>query len=131
MTPFLYLSELDLNDVLGFLFLAFSLMLLFAFIFYFYFFLRFYLFIHDRHRERERGRDTGRGRSRGRSRLHAGSLTWDSILGIQNLQPWAEGGAKPLSHWGCPGFGFLWPTQSAIAQTPLDKPWNFRNTKFL
>ena len=30
-----------------------------------------------RHKERERGRDTGRGRSR----LHAGSLTRDSILG--------------------------------------------------
>ena len=43
-----------------------------------FFFLRFYLFIHERHRER--GRDTGRGRSR----LHAGSLTWDSILGLQD-----------------------------------------------
>ena len=45
----------------------------------------------DRERGRERGRDTGRGRSRlhaerhrGRSRLHAGSLTWDSILGLQD-----------------------------------------------
>ena len=45
-------------------------------------FLRFYLFIHERQRERERerGRDTGRGRSR----LHAESLTWDSILGLQD-----------------------------------------------
>ena len=43
-----------------------------------FFFLRFYLFIHERHRER--GRDTGRGRSR----LHAGSLTWDSIPGRQD-----------------------------------------------
>ena len=42
----------------------------------FIFFLIFYLFIHGRHRER--GRDTGRGRSR----LHAGSPTWDSILGL-------------------------------------------------
>ena len=43
---------------------------------------RFYLFIHEteRERERERGRDT----SRGRSRLHAGSLTWDSNLGLQD-----------------------------------------------
>ena len=41
---------------------------------------RFYLFIHERHRERERGRDTGRGRSR----LHAGSLKWDSIPGLQD-----------------------------------------------
>ena len=39
-------------------------------------FLRFYLFIH----ERERGRDTGSGRSR----LHAGSPTWDLILGLQD-----------------------------------------------
>ena len=44
----------------------------------FFSFLRFYLFIHGRHRER--GRDTGRGRSR----LHAGSLTWDSIPGLQD-----------------------------------------------
>ena len=31
-------------------------------------------------RERERGRDIGRGRSR----LHAGSLMWDSIPGLQD-----------------------------------------------
>ena len=37
-----------------------------------------YLFMSDT--ERERGRDTGRGRSR----LHAGSPTWDSILGLQD-----------------------------------------------
>ena len=57
------------------------------------FFKRFYLFIHERHthththtqreRERERGRDTGRGRSR----LHAGSLIWDSIQGLQDHAP--------------------------------------------
>ena len=33
-----------------------------------------------RDRERERDRDTGRGRSR----LHAGSLTWNSIPGLQD-----------------------------------------------
>ena len=43
-------------------------------------FKRFYLFIHERHRKKERGKDTGRGRSR----LHAGRLTWDSILGLQD-----------------------------------------------
>ena len=46
-------------------------------------FLRFiYLLIHEniQRRERERGRDTGRGRSR----LHAGNLTWDSILGLKD-----------------------------------------------
>ena len=36
------------------------------------------LFIHER--QRKRGRDTVRGRSR----LHAGSPTWDSILGLQD-----------------------------------------------
>ena len=41
------------------------------------------LLIHER--ERERGRDTGWGKSR----LHAGSLMWDSILGLQD-QPRAE-----------------------------------------
>ena len=41
-----------------------------------------YLFMRDtqRKREREKGRDTGRGRSR----LHAGSLTWDLIPGLQD-----------------------------------------------
>ena len=34
----------------------------------------------ERKRERERGRDTGRESSR----LHAGSLTWDSIPGLQD-----------------------------------------------
>ena len=33
----------------------------------------------ERERERERGRDTGRERSR----FHAGSPTWDLILGLQ------------------------------------------------
>ena len=36
--------------------------------------------------ERERGRDTGGGRSR----LHAESLMWDSIRGLQ-IAPWAKG----------------------------------------
>ena len=53
------------------------------------------LFMRDT--ERKRGRDTGRGRSR----LHAESLTWDSIQGLQ-ITPWAAGGAKPLHHQGCP-----------------------------
>ncbi|CAD7677563.1 unnamed protein product [Nyctereutes procyonoides] len=63
-------------------------------VFVFLFVLRI-LFIHERHRKR--GRDTGRGRSR----LHAGSLTWDLIPGVSRITPWAEGGAKPLSHPGC------------------------------
>ena len=39
-----------------------------------------YLFLRERERERERKRERGRGRSR----LHAGSLTWDSIPGLQD-----------------------------------------------
>ena len=38
----------------------------------------------DRERERERERERGRDTGRGRSRLHAGSLMWDSILGLQD-----------------------------------------------
>ena len=44
----------------------------------FFFFLNFILFMIVT--ERERGRDTGRGRNR----LPAGSLTWDSIPGLQD-----------------------------------------------
>ena len=58
------------------------------------------LFILERHTERSRDA------SRGRSRLHAGSLTWDSIR-VSRIIPWAEGGAKPLSHLGCPEVRFL------------------------
>ena len=35
------------------------------------------------HTHTHRGRDTGRGRSR----LHAGSLMWDSIPGLQDHTP--------------------------------------------
>ena len=56
-----------------------------------------------RDRERERGRDTGRGRSR----LHAESLTWDSVVGLDpgtpGSRPGWKAGAKPLSHPGIPG----------------------------
>ena len=47
----------------------------------------------------KRGRDTGRGRSR----LHAGSLTWDSILGLQDHALSGRQELKLLSHPGCPG----------------------------
>ena len=46
-------------------------------------------------------RDTHRERGRDKSRLHAGSLTWDSIQSPQDHTP-AAGGAKLLGHWGCP-----------------------------
>ena len=42
-------------------------------------FFKILLFIHERDRKRE-AETTGRGRSR----LHAGSLTWDSISGLQD-----------------------------------------------
>ena len=47
------------------------------------FFLRLYLFIHETHRVREREVETQAEGERGRSRFHAGSLTWDLILGLQ------------------------------------------------
>ena len=57
-------------------------------------FLRFYVLIHER--PRERGRDTGRGRSR----LHAGSLTRDSIPGLQDRAP---GQRQALNHCATQG----------------------------
>ena len=62
------------------------------------------LFIYswDTERERERGRDTGRGRSRLRAVSQCGTQSRDSRIKL-----WAAGGAKPLSHLGCPGFWFL------------------------
>ena len=36
------------------------------------------------HTPRERERERERERSRGRSKLHAESLTWDLILGLQD-----------------------------------------------
>ena len=48
-------------------------------------------------RHRERTRDPGRGRSR----LHAGSRSGTRSQ-VPGVPPWAEGGAKPRSHRGCP-----------------------------
>ena len=42
------------------------------------FFFKDFIYLLMRNTERERSRDTGRGRSR----LHVGSPTWDSILGL-------------------------------------------------
>ena len=57
---------------------------IFLFIFYFlkilFFFFKDFIYLFVTHRQGERGRDIGRGRSR----LHAGSLIWDSIPGLQN-----------------------------------------------
>ena len=62
-----------------------------------FFFLKIYLFIHERHRERERGRDTGRGRSRSMQGARCGTRFW-----VSRITPWAESGAKWLSHQCCP-----------------------------
>ena len=51
-------------------------------------------------RERERGRDTGRGRSR----LHAPGARRGIRSQVPRIAPWAKGGAKLLSHQGCPVF---------------------------
>ena len=56
-----------------------------------------------RDRQRERGRDTGRGRNR----LHAGSLTSDSIVGPQGQALGGRQALKPLSHPGCPMFSLM------------------------
>ena len=71
------------------------------------------LFIHEKERERERG--TGRGRSR----LHAGSLMWDLIPGLQDHALGPKARAKPLSHRGIPSqwvfiISFLCTSSSAV-----------------
>ena len=67
------------------------------------FFLRFYLFIHERPTEREREAET-------QAEGEAGSMQ-GARRGIQfqisRIRPWAEGGAKPLSHPGSPTFPFF------------------------
>ena len=56
--------------------------LIFTYSFFFKDFI--YLFMTHTHTHTGRDRDRGRGRGRGRSRLHAGSLTWDSIPGLRD-----------------------------------------------
>ena len=51
--------------------------------------------------ERERGRDTGRERSR----LHAGSLMWDSIPGLQDC---ALGQRQVLNRWATQGSPYVY-----------------------
>ena len=64
-----------------------------------------FLFIYETEgeRERERQRDTGRGRSW----LHAGSLMWNSIPGLQDH---TLGQRQVLNHWatqGSPGYQYF------------------------
>ena len=65
----------------------------------YFFFSRFYLFIHERQRERE---------AETQAEGEAGSMqgAWRGTRSrVSRIRPWAEGGAKPLSHPGCPSTG--------------------------
>ena len=58
------------------------------------------LFIHERDTERderERGRDTAEGEAGSMPGARRGTTSQ-----VSRITPWAEGGAKPLSHLGCP-----------------------------
>ena len=71
--------------------------------FSFFFFFRFYLFIHDRHTEREREAETqAEGEAGSMQGARRGTRSW-----VSRIRPWAEGGAKLLSHPGCPVYFFL------------------------
>ena len=73
------------------------------------FFLDFYLFIHERHREKEREREEGEeaGSMQG---APCGIRSW-----VSRIMPWAEVGAKPLSHQGCPVTVLLSLTKKELA----------------
>ena len=58
---------------------------------------RFYLFIH---RDREREAETqAEGKARSMQGAQCGTRSW-----VSGITPWTEGGAKLLSHPGCPLF---------------------------
>ena len=65
----------------------------------------------DTHRERERERE---------AETQAGSMqeAWHGTQSpVSRIRPWAEGGAKPLSHLGCPELTYLiktWQTNLLI-----------------
>ena len=59
-------------------------------------FLRFYLFIHERHRERQR-ETQAEGEAGSMQGARRGTRSR-----VSRITPWAEGGAKLLSHLGCP-----------------------------
>ena len=56
--------------------------------------------------ERERERERQRHRQREKQAPRTGSPMWDSSQ-VPRITPWAEGGAKPLSHPGCPQLPLL------------------------
>ena len=61
-------------------------------------FKRFYLLMREGERERETETEREReGETGSRQGARCGTLS-----GVSRIRPWAEGGAKPLSHLGCP-----------------------------
>ena len=61
------------------------------------------LFIYSRQREREREAETqAEGEAGSMKGARRGTQSW-----VSRITPWAEGGAKPLSHPGCPCHNFL------------------------
>ena len=60
---------------------------------FFVFSLRFYLFTHERQREKQTHRQ--REKQAPCWEPDSGTRSW-----VSRIMPWAEGGAKPLSHWG-------------------------------
>ena len=55
-----------------------------------------------RERERERGAEDTEGEARSMQGARRGTGSQ-----VSRIRPWAEGGAKPLSHPGCPKLAFL------------------------
>ena len=74
----------------------------------FFFFLRFYLFIHETHTEKERERER-EAETQEEAEGEAGSMQgarFGTRSQVSRIRSWAEGGAKPLSHPGCPDARF-------------------------
>ena len=74
-----------------------------------FFFKIIYLFIRDTERKRERGRDRERERevqAEGEASSKQGTQC-ETGSWVSRITPWAEGGAKLRSHWGCPILAIL------------------------
>ena len=78
----------------------FRLRLFFSLSSFFFFFLKIYLFIYLFMRDTERKAETQEeGEAGSMQGARHGTRSCDS-----RITPWTEGGAKPLSHWGCPKY---------------------------
>ena len=44
---------------------------------------------------------------------------------VSRITPWAAGGAKPLSHWGCPRNNFLRPSKLFLWGVGGEVTWGF------